>query len=182
MRIPFCIRSQHFHSSNSEPHLQPPPPHLLRVFSSKMRGLWCSNFEGRRAQGFRGVRDVCVWLEVGVVGAEGVVGWQVSRRDVWLSGLGMMSVHGRWCSDDGVKCQGVHSQSCFCSRVHVGVSLSHLPNRLEKQICIGVNKMDCDTFGEISNELKCMLSQGHRRADFLRRERDALRHVREDFE
>ena len=28
---------------------------------------------------------------------------------------------------------------------------------IEEQICIGVNKMDCDTYGDISSEMKSML-------------------------
>ena len=78
--------------------------------------------------------------------------WFQERRSsgssylVWLSGLGVMFLFGT-CqfrgSDDGDKCQGFHSESCFCSRVHVGVFLSDLPNRIEKQISIGV---ECDPY------------------------------------
>ena len=39
---------------------------------------------------------------------------------------------------------------------------------IEEQICIGVNKMDCDTYGEISNEMKSMLFTVEGRALTLR--------------
>ena len=35
---------------------------------------------------------------------------------------------------------------------------------IEEQICIGVNKMDCDTYGEVSNEMKSMLVTVEERA------------------
>ena len=54
------------------------------------------------------------------------------------------------------------------SRLHVRMSKSMIFKVIEEQICIGVNKMDCETYGEISNEMKCMLFTVEGRALTLR--------------
>ena len=83
----------------------------------RLRGLWVGKFQ----QG-----TCCEWLQERKLSGSSYL--------VSLSGLGMMFLFGT-CqfrgSDDGDKCQVFHSESCFCSRVHVGVFLSDLRKRIE---------------------------------------------------